>query len=117
VIRKDQVRLVANQKSLADGDAGLLDLVNLGKQRLRIDDDAVADDTGNPGVKNPGGQQAQHELAAIRIHGVTRVVSALVARHDREMRRQQIDDFSLALVSPLRTEHGDVHTCSILLNS
>src|SRR6185369_17136052 len=70
---------------------------------------------GNPRMQNPRRQQPEHELAAIGVHGVTGVVSTLVARHDREMRCQEVDDLSLALVSPLRAEHGDVHTCSILL--
>ena len=62
----------------------------------------------------PGRQQPQHELAAVGVHGVAGVVSALVARHDRKIRRQQIDDLALAFVAPLRAEHRDVHKCSIL---
>ena len=61
------------------------------------------------GVQDAGRQQAQHELAAVGVHGVPGVVSALIARHDRKMRRQQIDDLALAFVAPLRAEHGDVH--------
>src|SRR5215208_8538717 len=45
------------------------------------------------------------------------VVASLVASDDRKIRREQIDDLALAFISPLRAEHGDVHNCSILLES
>ena len=44
VIRQDEVRLVADEDAVGDVDAVLGQLVDLGEQRLRIDDDAVADD-------------------------------------------------------------------------
>ena len=49
VIRQNQVRLVADQHAVADVDAVPRQLVDLGEQRLRIDDDAVADDAGDAG--------------------------------------------------------------------
>ncbi len=90
------------------------DLVDLGEQRLRIDDHAVADHAGDARVQNARGQQPQHELAAVGVHRVAGVVAALVARDDRKVRREQIDDLALSLVPPLRAEHRDVHNCSIL---
>ena len=105
VIRQDQVRLVADDEPVADVDAGLCQLVDLGKQRRRIDDDAVADDAGDAGVQDARRQQAEHELAAVGVDRVAGVVPALVARDDRKVRRQQIDDLALAFVAPLRSEH------------
>ena len=67
-----------------------------------------------PVVQNAGRQQPQHELAAVGVDRVAGVVPALIARDDREIRREQIDDLALAFVAPLRAEHGDVHNCSIL---
>jgi hypothetical protein len=110
VIRQDEVRLVADDEAIADADAGLRDLVDLGEQRLRIDDDAVADDAGDAVMQDAGRQQPQNELPAVGVDRVSGVVAALIARDDREVRRQQVDDLALALVSPLRAEHGDVHT-------
>jgi hypothetical protein len=46
----------------------------------------------------------------MHVHRVARVVPALVARHGREMRRQHVDDFSLAFVAPLRAKHGDIRS-------
>jgi hypothetical protein len=114
VIRQDQVRFVADDQAIANRDAGGGDLVDLREQRLRIDDDAVADDAGDALMQDARGQKTQHELAAVRVDGVSRVVSALIPRDDLEIRRQQIDDLALALVTPLRTEHCDVHNRCIL---
>ena len=105
VIRQDQVRLVADDQPVANRDAGRGQLVDLGKQRLRIDDHAVADDAGDALVQNAGRQQPQDELPPVGVDGVPGVVPALVARDDRKVRRQQIDDLSLALVAPLRAQH------------
>ena len=54
-------------------------LIELGKQRLRIHDHAVADDADDAGVQDAGGNEVQHELEAADVHGVARVVAALVA--------------------------------------
>ena len=109
MVRQDQVRLVADDEPIADGDASRRELVDLGKQRLRIDHDAVADDAGDALVQDAGRQQPQHELAPVGVDGVTGVVAALIPRDDRKIRRQQIDDLALALVSPLRAQYSDVH--------
>ena len=53
--------------------------------------------------------QAQHELRAVDVHRVPGVVAALIARHDREARRQQIDDLPFAFIAPLRAEHREIH--------
>jgi hypothetical protein len=103
------VGLVADDEPIADRDAGLRQLVDLGEQRLRIDDHPVADDAADAGVQDARGQQPEHELAPVRIHGVPGVVAALIARHNRKVRRQQVDDLSLAFVAPLRAQDCDVH--------
>ena len=84
---------------------GLRQLVDLGEERRRIDDDAVADDAGDAWMQDAGRQQAQDELASVRVDGVAGVVPALIAGDDRKVRRQQIDDLALAFVAPLRSEH------------
>ena len=105
VVRQNEMRLVADEQPVADVDAGLRQLVDLGKERLRIDDDAVADDAGDAGMQDAGRQQAQNELAPVRVDGVPGVVAALISGDDREIRRQQIDDLALAFVSPLRSKY------------
>src|SRR5204863_7577211 len=105
VIRQDEVRLVTDDQPVADVDAGGGELVDLGKERLWIDHYAVADDAGDAGMENAGRQQPQHELAPVRVHRVAGVVAALVTSDDGKVRRQEIDDLALALVTPLRAQH------------
>ena len=116
VIREDQVRLVADHQAVADGNPCPLELVDLREERLRVDDDAVANHTGDAGVKDAGRQQAKDELASACIDGMPGVVASLVAGDDREIRSQQVDDFALSFVAPLCAEHGDVHKGLIVLN-
>src|SRR5258705_7402104 len=103
------MRLVADDEPVADRDPGGRELVDLGEQRLRIDDDAVADDEGDPRVEDSRRQQPQHELPPVRVHRVARVVAALVARDDGKVRGQEVDNLALALVAPLRAQHRYVH--------
>ena len=109
VVRQDQVRLVADEQAAADVDAEPGQLVHLREQRRRIDDHAVADDAGDAVVQDAGRDEVQDELLAAHVDRVAGVVAALVARHDVEARRQQIDDLALAFIAPLGAQHCDVH--------
>ncbi len=84
-------------------------LFDLLEQRLRIDDDAVADDAHHAVVQDAGRDQVQHELLAADVDGVAGVVAALVARHPLEARRHQVDDLALAFVAELGAENDNVH--------
>ena len=65
-----------------------------------------------PGTQNAARNQLENVLLLADEDRVPRVVSALVARHDVEPIREQIDDFSLALVAPLGAEDDHVsHLC------
>ena len=109
VIRQDQVRLVADRQAVAHLDAVLRQRLDLLEQRLRIDDDAVADHAADAVVQDAGRQQVQDELRAADQHRVAGVVAALVPGDDREVRGEQVDDLALALVAPLRANHRNVH--------
>ena len=98
VVRQDEVRLLADEQPVADLDAERRQRVDLGEQRLRIDDDAVADDAEHAVVEDARRDQVQDELPAVDVDGVPGVVAALIARDDAEMGRQQIDDLALAFI-------------------
>ena len=59
-------------------------------------------------MQDPGGNQVQHEALPAHDHGVARVVAAVVAGHDLDARREQVDDLALALVAPLGACDHDV---------
>jgi hypothetical protein len=46
---------------------------------------------------------------------VARIVSALIAGHDVEARREQIDDLSLAFIAPLGAEDDKIHGDSLTI--
>jgi hypothetical protein len=79
-------------------------LVHFGEQRLRIDDDPIADDAGDARMKDAGRNEPEDELRAADVDGMAGVVSALVTRDKGKMRRQQIDDLAFAFIAPLRAE-------------
>jgi len=105
---------ISDEDPPVDVDAVPDQFVDLGEKRLGIDDHAVADHAHHAVVEDARRNQVQHELLAADVDRVAGVVAALVTRHPLEARRHQIDDLALALVSPLRPEHRDVHNCSIL---
>ena len=57
----------------------------------------------------PDGMRRRTNFVAVDVDGMAGVVSALIPRDDREMRREQIDDLAFAFVAPLRAEHCQVH--------
>ena len=109
VIRQDDVRLLADEQPAVHVDAHPRQFVDFLEERLRIDDDAAADDAGDAGMQDARGDKVEDELRALHVNRVAGVVAALVARHGREVRRQHVDDLPLALVAPLRAQHCDVH--------
>ena len=118
VIRQDDVRLLADEQPAVDADAVARQLVDLHKQRLRIDDHAVADDARDAGMQDAGRNQVKDELLALHIHRVPGVVPTLVARNRREVRREHVDDLAFAFVAPLRPENCDIRLRhSVLFNT
>ena len=109
VVRQDEVRPVADEQPAFHLDAEALQFVDLGEERRRVDDHAVADDTGDARVQDARRDQVEDELLAADVDGVPGVVAALIAADHGEVRCQQIDDLALAFVAPLGAQHGDVH--------
>ena len=102
---------VTDEEVSPDLDAGLLQHVELFKKGLGVEDDARSDDAQPAPVKNSRGNQVQDELLAVDGHGVTGIVSPLVPGDDVEFLGQQVDDLSLALISPLGSDNDDVGHC------
>jgi hypothetical protein len=58
-------------------------------------------------MERAGGHQPQHKFLPADHQRVSCVVSALEADDHIGVGREHIDDFALALVPPLRTNHGN----------
>ena len=65
VVRQDQRAGFRDAQPAHDVDAGLLELGDLVDQRLRRDDDAVADEAGDVAVEDSRRDQSQHGLASV----------------------------------------------------
>ncbi len=78
------------------------------EQRLQIDHHAIPDHGLHAGAQNPARDQLEDELLFANKDGVAGVVAALISGDDVETFGEQVDDFPLAFVPPLRTENDDV---------
>ena len=75
--------------------------VELCDQDLGIDDDAIANHAGGLRLEDAAWDQVEHQCLAIHHESVAGIVAALEAGHVSSAPGQEIDDLSLALVSPL----------------
>ena len=78
--------------------------LDLAEQRGRVDHQPVADHGLLPGTQNAARNQLQDEFLLADENRVARIVSALIARHDIEPFREEIDDLAFTLVAPLGAE-------------
>ena len=117
MVRQNQMRFVADEQPVLDVDPVAGKFVELGEQRLGVNDHAVADHADDVRMQNARRDQPQHEFRAVDVHGMAGVVPALVASHQIETRCQQVDDFAFAFVAPLRAKHGEIHHRATILPS
>ena len=81
---------------------------------LGIDQRTAADEAQHAVVEDPGRDVMQRVAHSAEDHRVAGVRPALVARHDGEVRREEVDDLPLPLVAPLGPDDRHVrHACSL----
>src|SRR5213076_2926138 len=80
--------------------------VELGKERLRIEHDAVADQAYRT-LNDPRGNLVQHELPGAGVDRVACVRAALIAHDEIGALGEHVDDLPFALVAPLRADDHD----------
>ena len=102
----DQMGAVGDFEAFG-ADAARLEHGDLVDQRLRIDDQSVADDGGFVGVEDACRDEMEGELAFFVDDGVSGVVAGGIADHDRRVASEQVDDATLALIAPLATDRHD----------
>ena len=90
-------------------DSLLLDLIDLFKKRLWVDDHAVAEHAGLVLVNDARRQKPQNKGLVADINAVPGIMAALISRHDIKTVRQQIDDLSLSLIAPLGADNDNDH--------
>src|ERR1035437_2355577 len=78
------------------------------EQRGRVDHQAVPDHCQFAGSQDAARNELQHELLLADKYRMARVMAALISSDDIEPFREQVDDLTLALVSPLGAQDDDV---------
>ena len=95
-----------------DLNALLAQLIDLAVQMMRVDDHTVAHDADDIRAQDAGGQQVQHELAALVLDRVTGVVAALITCNDVILLADQVDHAALALIAPVNSSNSGKHNTS-----
>ena len=108
VVRKDEVGPVGHDEVLVDLDAAFHEAVDLALESPGVDYHAVAHDAEDSRVQDSRGHEMQDELLVGDPHRVPRVVTAVVAGHDLDVLREEVDDLSFAFVAPLGAYYDDV---------
>ena len=105
---KQHLRAIADPEVAAHLDAGRFQHLDFAEQRAGIDDQPVADDRLFSRPQNAAGNELEDELLIADAHRMAGVMAALVARHDIEVRGEQIDDLPLAFVAPLGAQDDNI---------
>ena len=96
-----------SQQATLEIDAAPFQSCDFLEQRERIDHHPAADDANLFAVERARRHQAQDEFLAADDQRMRRVVAALKAHDDFGVGGEQINDFALALVTPLGSHHRD----------
>jgi hypothetical protein len=81
--------------------------VSFFKEGFGIDHHPVSEHTSLSLVDDAGGKQVQHERLVTNLNRVTSVVATLIAHDDIEVLGEEVNDLSLAFISPLGADDGD----------
>ena len=103
VVRHDHVGAAADL-DLRDVDAPGGQHVQLGDERRRVDDHAVADDRRDVRIEHARRHEVELEDLVAGDHGMAGVVAALVADDHRDLLGEEVGGLALALISPLQPD-------------
>src|SRR5262249_42731373 len=95
VVRKDQMGVVADEKIVADGDAGSAERLHFLDEANRVDYNAVADHRAKIGAEYARGQQGKLVGLAVPDDRVARIGATVIANDEIMVAGQEIDDLAL----------------------
>ena len=81
------------------------EMIHFLEQLRGVDDHPVTDDRGHPRLQDAGRQEGELEGAVAPDDGVAGVVAAVVADDEVVVVGQQVNEFPLGLVPPLKSDH------------
>jgi hypothetical protein len=81
--------------------------VQLAKELLDVENDAVAEQAAFSGVQHAGRYLVEDELLVRDVDRMARIRTTLTARDEGRARRNHVDDLALALVAPRGTDDNE----------
>ena len=114
MVRKDELRAVADEEVLADRYAEIPQHRHFAHEGVGVNDATVADDRGHAFVKNAGRNDVKDELLVADDDGVARVVASAVADHHVDTPSEEVNVLPFPLVAPLGADdHQARHIVSL----
>ena len=107
VVGHDHRRGGRDHQSAANVNVPFFKVVDFRLQCLECNHHAVADHASHTRLHNAGRDQVQHGFVTVDHQGVSRIVPTLKTNHRIHITAQQIDNFALALVTPLGAQNNN----------
>ena len=101
MVGKNNLRAIRDEEIAIHLHAGGAQGSDFLQKGQRIDHHAIADHAGALRPQNAAGHELQNEFLSVDDDGVSGIVAAGVARHDRKCLGEYVDNLALALVAPL----------------
>jgi uncharacterized protein (UPF0212 family) len=101
---------LAHTDPIVQVDAPLREIVVLLEEIEHIEDHSVTEQASFVSVQDAGRNLMQDELVVANVDRVTRICPALVASYDVRFLGQDIDDLTLAFVTPLAADNHQAAT-------
>src|SRR5438132_7390112 len=111
MIREDNVRVVAKQEVVADGDAGCAKIVHLFQKARRINHDSIGDHRAQLWLQDAGGKQRKLEGLAALDDGMAGVGASVEANDNVMLVGEKVDDLAFGLVAPLQADDTGAGHC------
>jgi hypothetical protein len=108
MIRENQVRGIAHQQIAPDLDSQVSQSIDLLDQRNGINDDAIPDHTHFAAAQNSRRNQMQNIFLPAMNDSMAGVVTPLASHNNIGVGDEDVDDFPLSFVAPLRADQDRV---------
>ena len=104
MVGQNHLGAVADKQMAVHHDSSFAQSPNLFEKSHGIEHYAVADYTAAVFPQHSAGHELQYKFLTVDDDGMASIVAAGIARHDREILREHVNNFALALIAPLRSD-------------
>jgi hypothetical protein len=79
-------------------------LIYFGEESIGIENHSISNGASNARMQNSAGDLVKHEGLVANVHGMTRICPTLISHHPVGTLGDHVDELSLSLIPPLRTD-------------